>query len=125
MITAKPHATITSAARMMIKNKIKKLPITSSDELIGILSLTDLMPLLKKQKTANRFSLKDAPQRIKRVFDACIDPETQLRRRCPLIVMGDMATICMGTRCMWFDNGGCVLQSFVHQLLERQPNHKR
>jgi CBS domain-containing protein len=120
LITVKPHAAITSAAKIMIKARIKKLPVAEADHLMGILSLTDLMPLLKKNHTANRISVKNAPERIKRIFDACIDPETNLRKKCPLIVLGDMPIGCLGAKCMWYDDAGCVFKSFTRMLLDKK-----
>lgn len=108
LVTVKPHITITSAARIMIKQKIKKLLVTNDGQLIGILSLTDLIPLLREYGITNKISLKDAPKRVKKVFDIYIDSTKQKRKKCPLIILGGMPTNCLGPKCMWYDTDGCV-----------------
>ena len=108
LVTVKPQTTIASAARTMIKWKIKKLPVSNTEHLIGILSLTDLIPLLKKHHIADSLSLKGAPKRVKKVFERYIDPETNKRKKCPLIILGGMPISCLGPKCMWFDNDGCA-----------------
>jgi CBS domain-containing protein len=48
IITAKPNVSIETAGKIMIENKIKKLPIVSEEDdlkIVGILSLTDLAGL--------------------------------------------------------------------------------
>lgn len=108
LVTVKPHITITSAARIMIKQKIKKLLVTNDGQLIGILSLTDLIPLLREHGITNKISLKDAPKRVKKVFDIYIDSKKQKRKKCPLIILGGMPINCLGPKCMWYDTDGCV-----------------
>lgn len=108
LVTVKPYITIASAARIMIKQKIKKLLVTDDGQLMGILSLTDLIPLLREYGIANKISLKDAPKRLKKVFDIYIDPKKQKRKKCPLIILGGMPINCLGPKCMWYDTDGCV-----------------
>jgi CBS domain-containing protein len=113
LATVKPNITATSAARMMVKRKIKKLPVVNSDRLVGMLSLTDLIPLLRAGGTRKKLSLNGAPEGMKRVFEVYIDPETQVRKKCPLIVLGGMAIGCMMEKCMWFNKDGCCFQSIA------------
>ena len=108
LVTVKPYITITSAARIMIKQKIKKLLVTNDGQLIGILSLTDLIPLLREYGITNKISLKDAPKRVRKVFDIYIDSTKQKRKKCPLIILGGMPINCLGPKCMWYDTDGCV-----------------
>jgi CBS domain-containing protein len=107
LVTVEPAATIVSAARIMIKHNIKKLPVMSSDHLVGILSLTDLIPLLKKQGTS-KISLKSAPEHVKRAFEGYLDPETNMRKKCPLIILAGAPIGCLGPKCMWYDANGCA-----------------
>jgi CBS domain-containing protein len=108
LVTVKPHITVTSAARIMIKQKIKKLLVTNGGQLVGILSLTDLIPLLREYGMTNRLSLEGAPKHVKKVFDIYLDPQKQKRKKCPLIILGGMPTNCLGPKCMWYDMDGCV-----------------
>ena len=107
LVTAKPHMTVSSAARLMIKQKIKKLVVVNGDQLLGILSLTDLIPLLRKQRI-KRLPLKNASKHVKRVFDIYFDAERKIRKKCPQIILGGGLINCMGPKCMWFDKNGCA-----------------
>ena len=108
LVTAKPHMKVISAARLMIKQKIKKLLVTNGDQLLGILSLTDLIPLLRKHGTTKRLPLKDASKRVKKVFDIYFDAKRQIRKKCPLIVLSGSLINCMGPKCMWYGTNGCA-----------------
>jgi len=108
LVTVEPHTTAMSAARLMIKQKIKKLIITNSGELLGVLSLTDLIPLLRKHGTIEKLPLKNASKHVKRVFDIYFDAERKIRKKCPVIVLGGMLINCMGPKCMWYSPNGCA-----------------
>jgi CBS domain-containing protein len=107
LVTVTPNATITSAACIMIKQNIKKLPVMNSDHLVGILSLTDLIPLLKDQ-SPEKLPLKDASEHVKKIFEGYIDPETNFRKKCPMIILGGAPIGCLGPKCMWYDSDGCA-----------------
>ncbi len=42
LVTAKPETTIDEAARLMAKNKIRRLPVVESGELLGVVAIGDL-----------------------------------------------------------------------------------
>ncbi|UCE29258.1 MAG: CBS domain-containing protein, partial [Candidatus Bathyarchaeota archaeon] len=60
LVTVKPHITVTSAARLMINQRIKKLIVANGDRLLGIVSLTDLIPLLRRSPSVKKLPLKGA-----------------------------------------------------------------
>lgn len=71
VIVAEPKMELEEAARLMFKMKVKKLPVVSKGELIGLITLTDvarfqpqIIKLLKKAK-----ALADAPKRMQKVVD--------------------------------------------------------
>lgn len=71
LIFGEPNMDVEDAARFMFKMKIKKLPVVESGDLLGLVTLTDLvrfqpqiMKLLKS--IANR---ELPPRRMKKVFD--------------------------------------------------------
>lgn len=71
LIFGEPEMDVEDAARFMFKMKIKKLPVVESGDLLGLVTLTDLvrfqpqiMKLLKS--IANR---ELPPRRMKKVFD--------------------------------------------------------
>ncbi|MBX4212167.1 CBS domain-containing protein [Candidatus Pacearchaeota archaeon] len=43
VITTSPKSSLESALELMRKNKIKRLPVVSKNELVGIITLTDLL----------------------------------------------------------------------------------
>lgn len=42
LITGAPHMSIAYAARLVIKENIKKLPVIINDQLVGLITLTDI-----------------------------------------------------------------------------------
>jgi CBS domain-containing protein len=75
LITGAPHMSIADAARLMIKGNIKKLPIMVNDQLIGLITLTDIarsarleaqMTGLMKELSRNGWL---PPKRMKKVLD--------------------------------------------------------
>lgn len=115
LVTVKSHVTITRATRIMVKQKIKKLAVTNAGHLVGILSLTDLIPLLETEKSIDKISLKDAPKRMKRVFEIYYDPKRQIRKKCPFTMGGGMSVSCIGSKCMWYVNERCVITSVLER----------
>jgi CBS domain-containing protein len=52
LITAKGGTTVEEAAKIMIGNRIHKLPITEGDKLLGIVTVTDLAMFLSPARRA-------------------------------------------------------------------------
>ena len=116
LVTVKPHITITRATRIMIKQNIKKLAVTNAGHLVGVLSLTDLVPLLEKQKSINKLSLKGAQKRVKKIFEIYYDPKRQIRKKCPLTMGKGMSISCIGSKCMWYVNERCVFLNLIEKI---------
>ncbi|UCG44811.1 MAG: CBS domain-containing protein [Candidatus Bathyarchaeota archaeon] len=108
LVTAKPHMTVTAAARLMIQQKVKKLIVTNGDRLVGMASITDLIPLLREEGTEKKLPLKNASKGVKKVFDIYFDPKRQIRKRCPIIILGGSLINCLGPKCMWYTSNGCT-----------------
>jgi CBS-domain-containing membrane protein len=68
LVTIKPHITVTGAARLMIRRKVKKLIVKNGDRLLDIVTLPDLIPLLRNGGSIKRLPLKNAAKRVKRIF---------------------------------------------------------
>jgi CBS domain-containing protein len=70
LISVEPKVQIEEAAKLMFQKKIKKLPVVEGGNLVGLVSLTDLLrvqpQLIKLYKI---FSSDLAPRRMKKVFD--------------------------------------------------------
>ena len=116
LVTVRPQVTIAHAARVMVKQKIKKLAVTNDGHLVGVLSLTDLIPLLEKEMSLGKLSWKSAPKRVKKIFQIYYDPIRQIRKNCPLTMLGGMAISCLGSKCMWFVTDRCVFLSLVEKV---------
>jgi len=71
LIAAQPEMELEEAARLMFNMKVKKLPVVSNGQLVGLITLTDLarfqpqiMKILKKIH-----ALDQAPKRMQKVVD--------------------------------------------------------
>ncbi|MCW4055148.1 MAG: CBS domain-containing protein [Candidatus Bathyarchaeota archaeon] len=115
LVKVKPNVSVTRALRIMLRRRIKKLAVVNSGHLTGILSLTDLVPLVGTQEL-DELPLNGVPKRVKKVFEIYYDPKRRLRKNCPLTMVGGMAINCLGTKCMWFVNDKCVLLNLVEKL---------
>lgn len=116
IIAVKPHRTITHAIKLMIKRNVKKLAVINAGHLVGVLSLTDLMPLLKTQKSIDKLSLNGVSKHVKKVFEIYYDPKRQRRKNCPLTMARGMAISCLGSKCMWYVTDRCVLLNLAEKI---------
>ncbi len=71
LITADPQIDLEEAARLMFKMKVKKLPVVSKGDLVGLLTLTDIarfqpqiIKILKRMYVKNQ-----TPKRMQKVVD--------------------------------------------------------
>jgi len=64
LITANPDISVREAVRLMVKNKIRRLPIVKDTDLVGIVTSTDLAKYLGKRKQVLGlvFPLEEAPE---------------------------------------------------------------
>lgn len=68
--TAKPAMEIGDAVDFMIRQRIKKLPITDDEKLVGLVTLTDILRFQPQLIRAYKILSSDAvPPRMKKVFD--------------------------------------------------------
>ena len=71
IITATPHMDLEAAAKLMFKKKIKKLPVVEDGQLVGLVTLTDMVrvqpQIIKVLKRLAKAKLP--PKRIKKVVD--------------------------------------------------------
>lgn len=106
LISIKPETPVSVAAKMMIMKQIKKLPVVKDENLVGILSLTDLVRVLRKHDMTDKLQVKNAPNHMKKLLEVYVDPEK--RKKCPMIVLGGSLVNCLGMKCMWFEEGECA-----------------
>lgn len=67
LITAKPDATIEDAAKMMAKNKIRRIVVVEDDVIAGILTATDLATYLIKHRRGAKQVLLALTRNVKSV----------------------------------------------------------
>ncbi len=115
LVKVKPSVSVTRALKIMLRRRIKKLAVVNAGHLVGVLSLTDLLPLVETQGF-EELPLAGVPKRVKKVFEIYYDPKRQLRKNCPLTMVGGMAINCLGIKCMWFVHDKCVLLNLVEKL---------
>jgi len=113
-----PNTNVKRAARMMIKRRIKKLVIVSSGRLVGILSLTDIVPLLELREAMGNVNPDEVPNRVKRVFNVYYDPIRQVRKRCPFTLISGTSISCIGSKCMWYVNERCVMTNILESNID-------
>ncbi len=115
IISIKPSQKIASAAQLMLKKNIKKLIVVEDRHLKGIISLTDLMPVLNGEREFSELASK-APSHVKKAFQIYYDPIRQKRKTCPLSMTRGMAISCLGLKCMWFIADRCVFLNLVERI---------
>ena len=67
LITVKPDATIEDAAKMMAKNKIRRIVVVEDDAIAGILTATDLAAYLIKHRRGAKQVLLALTRNVKSV----------------------------------------------------------
>jgi signal-transduction protein with cAMP-binding, CBS, and nucleotidyltransferase domain len=109
LTTINSSTSASRALRKMVKNNIKKLGVTTrTNRLVGVLSLTDLMPIIDAQQSKSKIPLEKIPKRMKKAFEIYYDPIRQIRKRCPLTMSGGSSISCIGSKCMWYVGDRCV-----------------
>jgi len=71
LIVADPKMNLEDAARLMFKMKVKKLPVVTNGNLVGLITLTDLArfqpQIIKLVKKLH--AMEETPKRMKKVVD--------------------------------------------------------
>jgi signal-transduction protein with cAMP-binding, CBS, and nucleotidyltransferase domain len=118
LISVQPKMQAGDAAKMMLKQKIKKLPVIENDQILGLVTLTDLIQSEEVLDFLNGRSYKNAPKRIKKIVDLYYDRAKRYRRRCPLIMKDGFSMGCQEKRCMWWLGDECAVTKLSSNLLE-------
>jgi acetoin utilization protein AcuB len=79
-ITTTPDASLVTAYELMVENEIRRLPVVEKDELVGIITLSDVLgaipSLLEDLDTETKLSLTDRRVRMVMAWDpVTVDPE--------------------------------------------------
>jgi len=110
LITASPSTPAGDAAKAMLKWNIKKLPVAENGQLVGVVTLTDLLRVEGVIDTLNGNALNGASIRLKRTIEIYYDDGIkQKTRRCPLMYKDGMSFGCQVERCMWWAEDECAI----------------
>ncbi len=109
VITASINMRAGDAARVMIKESIKKLPIVKKGKLVGLVSLTDLLRSDGVVEFLNTRSLDGTSVHMKKALSFYLDQGCQKKKRCPLITEQGFHVGCLENTCMWWTGEECAV----------------
>ncbi len=69
LIVGKPEMEIEDAVKLMFKRNIKKLPVANKNNLVGLVTLTDLVRSEQIIKMLQKLPSEETPKRMKKVVD--------------------------------------------------------
>ncbi len=118
VVTASSSMRAGEAAKLMLEHNIKKLPIVEKGNLIGLISLTDLLRSEGVIGFLNRLSLDGTKEHVRKTVDLYFDAQKQHKRKCPLIMKDGFQMGCQDARCMWWVGDECA----VTKLSKSLPN---
>jgi len=121
LITASPNMRAGDAAKLMLEQNIKKLPVVENGRLIGLVSLTDLLRSEGVIEFLNKHTLNGASKRIKKVVNLYFDSLKQHRRKCPLIMKDGFSMGCQDNKCMWWAGDECAITKLSKEITMEQP----
>ena len=116
LIAAAPKMSAGEAAKIMFERKIKKLPVVENGQLVGLVTLTDLIGSQDVLNFLNGLSTKDTPRRMKKVVNLYFDRAKRFRRRCPLMMKSGFSTGCQEKKCMWWLGDECAITKLSRQM---------
>ena len=110
LITASPCTSAGDAAKVMLKWNIKKLPVAEERQLVGVVTLTDLLRVEGVIETLNGNALNGASIRLKKTIEIYYDAGIrQKTRKCPLMYKDGMSIGCRLEKCMWWAEDECAI----------------
>ncbi|MGD8545908.1 MAG: CBS domain-containing protein [Candidatus Bathyarchaeota archaeon] len=116
LIVAVPDMLAGEAAQLMFGKGIKKLPVVKNEQIVGLVTLSDLIRSQEVIEFLNGSSINKAPKRIQKVVDMYYDQLKRYRRRCPLIMKGGFSMGCQQNKCMWWLGDECAVTKLTRQL---------
>jgi CBS domain-containing protein len=122
LVEASPEMLAGDAAKLMLEKNIKKLPVVENGQLLGLVTLTDLIRSEGVVEFLNGLSLKGISPRLKKAVDIYFDAEQffgqsrKLVRRCPLIMKDGISVGCSVDKCMWWTGEECAISQISRHL---------
>jgi len=118
LVTAAANTRAGDAAKMMFERNIKKLPVVDDGQLVGLVTLTDLIRTEGVIEYLSSFSLDGTSERMKKAADIYFDHLRRHRRRCPLIMKGGFSMGCQEKKCMWWADDECAVTKLTRQMTQ-------
>ena len=123
LITASPSMAAGDAAKVMLKWNIKKLPVAEDGQLVGVVTLTDLLRVEGVIEALNGFALSGASRRLRKALEIYYDDGLKKQtKRCPLTFKDGMSIGCRLERCMWWTGDECAITKVSRNLELEQFN---
>jgi len=123
LITASPSMAAGDAAKVMLKWNIKKLPVAEDGQLVGVVTLTDLLRVEGVIEALNGFALSGASRRLRKALEIYYDDGLKKQtKRCPLTFKDGMSIGCRLERCMWWTGDECAITKMSRNLALEQFN---
>ncbi|MFC1488199.1 cyclic nucleotide-binding/CBS domain-containing protein, partial [Thermoproteota archaeon] len=108
LIVGKPQMELPEAARIMLEKKIKTLPVVNKEELVGIVTLSDMLRSPDSKEWFKTLPLSEASSKLKNVIDIYFDLEG-FSKKCPLMIEQGYPKKCRKAECMWWVEENCVI----------------
>jgi len=122
LIDASPEMGAGDAAKLMLEKNIKKLPVVENGQLLGLVTLTDLIRSEGVVEFLNGLPLNGVSTRLRKVIDIYYDAEAstglakKLVKRCPLMMKEGFSVSCAVDRCMWWTGEECAVSQISRHL---------
>ena len=108
LIVGKPQMELPEAARIMLEKKIKTLPVVNKEELVGIVTLSDMLRSPDSKEWFKTLPLSEVSSKLKNVIDNYYDLES-FSKKCPLMIEQGYPKKCRKAECMWWVEENCVV----------------
>lgn len=116
LVTVSPNVRAGDAAKLMFERNIKKLPVVENGQLVGVVSLTDLLRSEGVIAVLNKELLNGASDHIRKVANLYSDSSKLHRRKCPLIMKDGFQMGCVDNKCMWWTGNECAVTKLTRHI---------
>lgn len=121
LITATPNTNVGKAAKLMFERKIKKLPIVENEQLVGLVTLSDLMRSEEIIDLLHSIPINGAPKRMIKVLSPYFADSgsrfvKRRKRKCPIIRMNGDTIGCQMEKCMWWLGDECAITKLTRKM---------
>jgi CBS domain-containing protein len=122
LVEASPEMPAGDAAKLMLEKNIKKLPIVEKGQLLGLVTLTDLIRSEGVAEFLNGLPMNGVSHRMKKAVNIYFNAEQlggetrKLIKRCPLMIKDGFSVACGVDKCMWWTGKECAISQISRHL---------